>query len=361
MHATICVMVDAPGRSMMIGMHIDVMTQPAARADVARLAEQVAGAGFSGLVFTEMSQPPWISIATAHDAAPDLDLMTGIAVAFPRSPMITAQIAWELAEVTEGRFRLGLGSQVRAHIERRYGTDFDPPVKRLRDYVLAVKASWAGFAGAKLDHHGAFYHLSLLPAMGVPRRHQHEDLKIDIAAVGNAMVRAAGEVADGIHVHPFHSVPYLEDRLLPALREGTEAAGRRVEDVDLIVPVFAVPGDSPEERAATEQIARSQIAFYGSTKNYAYQFDDLGFEGTSAKLNERLKAGDMAGMAALITDEMLDHYAVVCRWDELADRLNDRYAGIAHRVVMYTAAADIGRNPTHLGRWGEIARAVRAG
>lgn len=341
-------------------MHIDVMTQPARRADVARLASDVAGAGFSGLVFTEMSQPPWLSIAAAHDAAPDLDLATGIAVAFPRSPMVTAQTAWELAEATGGRFRLGLGSQVRAHIERRYGVEFDPPVKRLRDYVLAVRACWAGFRGEQLAHDGDFYRLSLLPAMGLPRRHGHEDLKVDIAAVGRAMVRTAGEVADGIHVHPFHSLAYLEQRLLPALAEGTAAAGRTVADVELIVPVFAVPGDTPAARAFTEGIARSQIAFYGSTKNYAYQFDDLGFTGTSAQLNDRLKAGDMAGMAALITDEMLDQFAVVCRWDELADRLVKRYARTAHRVVMYTAAADVARHPDRLGPWGEVAGAVRA-
>ncbi len=341
-------------------MHVDVMTQPAAPADVAHLARTVAAAGFSGLVFTEMSQPPWLSIATAHEAAPELDLATGIAVAFPRSPMIMAQTAWELAEVTQGRFRLGLGSQVRAHIERRYGVDFDPPVARLRDYVLAVRASWAGFRGEPLRHEGDFYRLSLLPAMGVPRRHAHEDIKLDIAAVGRAMVRAAGEVADGIHVHPFHSVPYLRQRLLPALEEGTGAAGRDLGDVELIVPVFAVPGDTPEERATTEQLARQQIAFYGSTKNYAYQFDDLGFEGTSARLNERLKAGDMAGMAALITDEMLEHYAVVCPWDDLADRLLERYGGIAGRIVMYTATTDLARRPDNAGRWGEVARTVRA-
>jgi len=341
-------------------MHVDVMTQPATPADVAHLARTVATAGFSGLVFTEMSQPPWLSIATAHEAAPELDLATGIAVAFPRSPMIMAQTAWELAEVTQGRFRLGLGSQVRAHIERRYGVDFDPPVARLRDYVLAVRASWAGFRGEPLRHEGDFYRLSLLPAMGVPRRHAHEDIKLDIAAVGRAMVRAAGEVADGIHVHPFHSVPYLRQRLLPALEEGTGAAGRDLGDVELIVPVFAVPGDTPEERATTEQLARQQIAFYGSTRNYAYQFDDLGFEGTSARLNERLKAGDMAGMAALITDEMLEHYAVVCPWDDLADRLLERYGGIAGRVVMYTATADLARRPDNAGRWGEVARTVRA-
>lgn len=336
------------------------MTQPAALPDVRRLAATVEDAGFSGLVFTEMSQPPWISIVAAHEAAPNLHLSTGIAVAFPRSPMITAQIGWELAEATNGHFRLGLGSQVRAHIERRYGVAFEPPVARLRDYVEAVRASWAAFRGGRLNHHGPFYQLSLLPPMGIPRRHQHEDIKLDIAAVGRAMVRTAGAVADGVHVHPLHSDAYLQNRLLPALREGAAAAGRSVQDVELIVPVFAIPGDSHGERHATEQFARQQIAFYGSTKNYAYQFDDLGFEGTSARLNERLKAGDTEGMAALITDEMLEQFAVVAPWDELADRLLERYRGVAARLVMYTAVADLARRPDNLGRWGEVARAVRA-
>ena len=341
------------------GVHVDVMTEPAALADVQQLAGQVAGAGFSGIVFTEMRQPPWLSIVAAHQAAPDLHLATGIAVAFPRSPMLTAQTAWELAEATDGRFRLGLGSQVRAHIERRYGVEFDPPVARMRDYVLAVRAALAAFRGeAPLAHEGRFYRLSLLPPMGRPRRHGHEDVKIDIAAVGDAMVRAAGEVADGIHVHPLHSAPYLKDKLLPALATGTTAAGRSTDDVELMIPVFAAPGDTPEARETLVQRCRAQIAFYGSTKNYAFQFDDLGFDGTSARLNERLKAGDMAGMADLITDDMLDHFAVICRWDELADRLVDRYDGIASRLIMYTAVEAIRTDPSTLGPWGEVARSV---
>ncbi len=340
-------------------VHLDVMTEPGSWADVQQLARDTAATGFSGLVFTEMRQPPWISVVAAHHAAPALHLATGIAVAFPRSPMVTAQTAWELAEATSGRFRLGLGSQVRAHIERRYGTEFEPPVARLRDYVLAVKACWRAFRGeAPLEHDGPFYRLSLLPAMGRPRRHGHEDLTVDIAAVGRAMVRAAGEVADGIHVHPLHSVPYLRNRLLPALDEGAARGGRDADDVHLLIPVFAAPGDTPAERAPLVQRCRTQVAFYGSTRNYAFQFDDLGFEGTSARLNERLKAGDVAGMAALITDEMLEHFAVVCRWDELADRLAERYGGLAHRLIMYTAADALTKDPTSLGRWAEVARAV---
>jgi probable F420-dependent oxidoreductase len=342
-------------------MNVDVMTDPAAWDDVQRLARAVEKAGFAGLVFTEMSRTPWLSIAAAHEAAPLLHLSTGVAVAFPRSPMVTAQTAWELAELTGGRFRLGLGSQVRAHIERRYGSAFDRPVARMVDYVTAVRDCWAAFRGeAPLDHFGPYYRMSLLPAIGRPRRHAHEDLKVDIAAVGESMVRAAGEVADGVHVHPLHSLPYLSRRLLPALAKGVAKAGREVEDVDLIIPVTAVPGDTPEERAPLLQRARTQIAFYGSTKNYAFQFDDLGFDGTSARLNERMKAGDVPGMAGLITDDVLEHFAVVCPWDELADTLIARYGRIASRLVMYTAADSITRNPGTVGRWGEVARAVAA-
>jgi hypothetical protein len=130
--------------------------------------------------------------------------------------------------------------------------------------------------------------------------------------------------------------------------------------VQLTVPVFAVPGNSPEEQEPLLAVARTQVAFYGSTRNYAFQFDDLGFEGTSAKLNERLKAGDLAGMAATITDEMLEHFAVVAPWDELADRLLERYGDIATRLVMYTAEWSIRADPKNAGRWGEVARALEA-
>ncbi len=341
-------------------MHIDVMTEPASWADVQRLAGAIERAGFSGMVFTEMRQPPWVSVVAAHQAAPTLQLSTGIAVAFPRSPMVTAQTAWELAEATGGRFRLGLGSQVKGTIVRRYGSDFEPPVGRLRDYVQAVKACWRAFRGeGPLDHRGPHYQLTHLPLIAQPRRHDHEDLRVDIAAVGPAMVRAAGEVADGIHVHPLHSMAYLHQRLLPALAEGTARSDRAVEDVALMIPVMAAPGDTAEERAPLIERCRGQLAFYGSTRNYAFQFDDLGFEGTTARLGERMKAGDLAGMAELITDEMLEQFAVVCPWDELADRLLERYGHIADRLIMYTAANDL-KDPTARGRWSEVATAVRA-
>lgn len=341
-------------------MDLDLMAGATTWAETARMARDVEGAGFGGMLFTETTQTPWMSIAAAATAAPTLQFTTGIAVAFPRSPMVAAGLAWELAENTEGRFRLGLGSQVKAHIERRYATDFDPPGPRLRDYVRAVKACFRAFRGEeRLHHDGPYYSLSLLPDAWAPRRHGYGDVKVDISAVAPWMCRMAGAEADGVHVHPFHSVQYLEERLLPAVAEGAASAGRTIDDVDLIIPVFAVPGDTPEERAPLLDRARFQIAFYGSTRNYAFQFDDLGFEGTSARLNELLKAGDLRGMAATITDEMLAHYAVVTTWDDLADTLVARYGGVATRLVMYLAEPSIQADPANLARWGEVAAAVR--
>lgn len=341
-------------------MDLDVMV-PAMRWDqVATLARDVEAAGFSGMLFIETGQTPWMTLATAATAAPTLTLSTGIAVAFPMSPMVTAHLAWELAENTGGRFRLGLGSQVKAHIERRYGVDYEPPGPRLRDYVLAVQDILAAFRGERpLAHEGRYYRHTLLPEQWRPRPHPYGDITVDVSAVGPWMCRMAGEVADGVHVHPLHSMAYVENRLLPAVREGAVRAGRAPSEIDLLVPAFIVPGDSPEEREWLATRARTQIGFYGSTRNYAFQFDDLGFEGTSARLNDRLKAGDLDGLAATITDELLDAFAIVGRWDEIADLIIDRYAGVAARVISYLAVEDIERHPEHLGRWGEIARAVR--
>lgn len=344
-------------------MEIDIMTRAAPWVEVAERARQFEAAGFSGLAFTETSAVPWMCIAAAATAAPKLHLSTGIAVAFPRSPMIAAGIAWELAENTKGRFRLGLGSQVRAHIERRYGAAFDPPGPRMRDYLQAVKACLRAFRGEeKLNHVGPYYQLTMLPDAWRPRMHEYgTDIKVDMSAVGPYMTRAAGEVADGIHVHPLHSIPYIEKILLPKVAEGTAKTGRKPSDVDLLVPVFTIVGDSEAERASMKQAARAQIAFYGSTKNYGFQFDMLGYEGVSAKLNDRLKAGDTAGMAALITDEMLEHYAVTASWSELGPKLLQRYKGKAARVLLYQAEESMRRDPSTVRKWATVAAAVRSG
>lgn len=329
--------------------------------NTAKLAGNLEEAGFSGMLFTEAGQVPWMMIAAAAMAAPSLSFSTGIAVAFPRSPMVSAQIAWELAQNTQGRFRLGLGSQVRGHIERRYSALWDKPAPQMRDYVSAFQACIRAFRGEeKLAHDGPYYQMSLLPAQWSPPRHDFEDVKVDISAVGPMMCQLAGELCDGIHVHPMHSMNYIDSRLKPAVEKGAQKAGRSVDEIELMVPVFAIPGDTLEAREAMTNRARMQIAFYGSTPNYAFQFDDLGFDGTTQKLGQLMKKGDMAGMASTITDEMLEHFALIAKWDDMADALVNRYQGVASRVIMYLANEDIHRNPGNLPRWGEIAQAVRA-
>ena len=293
-------------------MRFDLMTGAATWADAAQLARDVEGAGLlAGCCSPRRPRPRGWRSRRRPPRRRRSSSAPGIAVAFPRSPMVAAGLAWELAENTGGRFRLGLGSQVKAHVERRYGAEFDPPGPRMRDYL-------AGRAGvpARLPRRGAPRPRRCLttscpccPPEWAPRRHDFGDIKVDVSAVGPWMCRMAGEVADGIHVHPLHShaVPRTNG-CCPAVAEGAAKAGRSPSDVDLIIPVFAIPGDTPEERAALVERARFQIAFYGSTRNYAFQFDDLGFEGTSARLNERLKAGDLAGMAA--TDHRRDARAL---------------------------------------------------
>jgi probable F420-dependent oxidoreductase len=340
-------------------MQFDLMVGNMTWRESAELAVQLQQEGFSGMLFTEAGQVPWMMITAAAMAAPNLAFSTGIAVAFPRSPMISAQIGWELARNTEGRFRLGLGSQVKGHVVRRYGAVYDKPAPQMRDYVQAVHACLRAFRGEQaLSHDGPYYKLNYLPAQWSPPRHEHENVKIDISAVGPLMSRVAGELADGVHVHPMHSIPYIRNRLLPGIAAGAKRAGRSPDQIELIVPVFAVVGDSPEEREPLLRRTRMQLGFYGSTPNYAFQFDDLGYAGTTAKLGGFMKNNDTKAMTETITDEMLAHFAVVAKWDDMADRLVERYRGTASRVVMYLAGESIARNPRNLGRWGEIARAV---
>lgn len=324
------------------------------------LTRHASKAGFSGIVFAEAGRTAYLSVAAAALAADDLDLNTGIAVAFPRSPMVTAKIAWELADASDGRFTLGLGPQVKAHIERRYGAEFDPPGPRLREYVEAVRAIFRAFQGEeRLNFEGRYYRHTLLPSQWSPGPIRRPDIPIYVSAVGPWMTAMAGEIADGIHVHPFHSPTYIDQVLLPRVAEGAARAGRDPAEVDLAVPVFTIVGDTEEERRIWRDHARSQIAFYGSTKNYAFQFDVVGFEGTSARLNDAMKAGDMAAMASLITDDMLQHFAVEASWDDLADALVVRYGSTAHRLVFYFAEPARRRDPQLFDRFGEVARAIR--
>ncbi len=236
------------------------------RWDAARTLERH---GFGGLVLTENTGSAFMGATAASLAAPGLRVSTGVAVAFPRSPMVTAGAAWDLARVTDGRFRLGLGTQVRAHIERRYASEFDPPGPRLAEYVRAVRAAFAGFRGEPLDFEGRWWSMSLLPGEWSPGPIDVPDPPIDIAAVNPWMLAMAGEVADGVHIHPLNHACYIRETVIPEVTVGARRCGRDPADLELIVPVFTVVGDD-EERSSWREMARMQVAFYGSTPNYAF-------------------------------------------------------------------------------------------
>jgi len=339
-------------------MHVDVMTFPGPLRQIGEVARDVAAAGFDGVLFTEGGRTAYLSAGAVAVAVPGLHVSTGVAVAFPRSPMVTAQVAWELQEATGGNFRLGLGTQVKAHVVRRYSSAFDHPGPRLADYVGAVRASFAAFAGAPLDHHGPFYELTFLTPQWSPGPIDFPPPPIDVAAVNPWMLRMAGAVADGVHMHPIGESGYLRRTALPAITAGAQAAGRDPADIAMIVPVMCVVGDTDAEQAADREHMRSMLAFYGSTPNYAFIFDDAGFEGTTARLREKQKAGDMAGMVAQITDEHMAVFTTEATWDGLADALRARYDGLASRLVFYNAIQQRVAAPERFRRYGEVARSL---
>lgn len=346
----------AVGEMYRSNVQVDLMTIPQPLARIGDVAKRAQAAGFSGLLFTETGRTAYLNAAVAATAAPGLALSTGVAVAFPRSPFVTAATAWELQEASNGNFRLGLGTQVRTHVVRRYGMPFERPGPRLRDYVRAVKACFAAFRTGKLDHHGEFYQLDFITPQWSAGPIEAPDPKVDVAAVNPWMLRMAGEVADGVHVHPLGEPGYLARHVVPNVAAGAEKAGRPASDVAVIVPVMTIVGDTDEERHKERELVRSSLSFYASTPNYAFILDEAGFEGTTARLRERQKAGDFAGMAAQISDDHIATFATESTWDGLADALVDKYAGTASRLVLYNALGD----PDRFDRYGEIARRISA-
>jgi probable F420-dependent oxidoreductase len=327
---------------------------------VAAVARQVQDLGFSGLWFLEGGREAFLGSAVAATATEGLDVGTAVALAFPRSPMVTAQMAWELAEASGGRFVLGLGPQIKAHNRYRFSVESEPPAPRLREYVLALRAIFRAFQGTEpLAFHGEYYTHTLLPPTLNPGPIEHPDVPVWMGAVGPRMAQVAGEVADGLHVHPFHSRTYLADVLLPALRAGAEQAGRDPSTLRVAAPCFVATGESDEEIAVARDAARVGIAWYGTTVAYRPVFEAHGWGDTQTRLAALLKAGDHAGMAAAITDEMLDEYVVTARWDALAAALVARYDGLVDRVFNHFAVAQWEARPELAGHWGAVAAEVR--
>ena len=343
-------------------MQLDIIAHPGALTASQAHAREVEAAGFGAVWWTDAGRSAYLAATASALGTERLQIGTGIAVAFPRSPMVTAGIAWELADATRGRFVLGLGSQVKTHIERRYSTEFDPPGPRMKEYVQAVKAIFRAFRGdEKLSFSGRYYDFSLLPSAWSPGPIDVPAPPVYISAVLPYMSRVVGEVADGIHVHPLHSPAYVRDVQIPAIQKGLDRSGRSLGDITFSVPIMTAVGDSDEELAKTREHARLMIGFYGSTPPYAPIFDHHGFSGLTQELNALQKRGDVKGMLGLVTDEVLDHYTVSAGWNELGPKLVERYRDLAPnvRVTSYTAAEGWS-DPATREKWAHVAKTMAA-
>ncbi|MGA9531453.1 MAG: TIGR03617 family F420-dependent LLM class oxidoreductase [Anaerolineales bacterium] len=333
-------------------MKFDTSIAPESLTQMPALAESAERVGFDAIWTSETQHNPFLPLAIAAEHSDTIGLGTAIAVAFARSPGTVAYTAWDLAAASGGRFMLGLGTQVRAHIERRFGLDWpEPPAEGLREFVGAVRALWASWQhGEKLAYRGDRYKLTLMTPFFNPGPIDHPEIPIFLAGVNPGMCRLAGEIADGLHAHPLHSVRYLQKVVQPAVADGAAAAGREPGEVQLSVTAFVVT----DEREA--DLVRSQIAFYASTPTYRRVLALHGWGDVAERLSALVRRGEWETMAAEISDPILETFAVVASEAELGAALRARYDGLADRLTIYRPF----RADADLASWRSLAEALRA-
>lgn len=299
------------------------------------LATAVEEFGFDGLWVAEAAHNPFLPLAHASLATQRISLGTAIAVAFARSPMIMAQTAWDMARHSNGRFILGLGTQIKPHITKRFSAKWGRPVQQLREYVEALRAIWRSFqTGAALEYKGKYYNLSPLTPLFTPPPLEHHKIPIYIAGVNTGLAQLAGELCDGFHVHSFHTPAYLRDVLLPAFQAG-RAKSALGQPLALSCAVFVITGLDAAAVEESKTLAKSQIAFYASTPSYSRVLELHGWEDLIPRLNRLLRRNRWNEMHRLISDEMLEQFAVIAPPDELPYKLRERYAGLLDRAGYY--------------------------
>jgi probable F420-dependent oxidoreductase len=304
-----------------------------AREEAARQEQR----GYDGLWSAETSHDPFFPLLLAAEGTERVDLGTAITVAFARNPMTLAQTAWDLQAASGGRFVLGLGSQIKPHITRRFSMPWSHPAARMREMILAIRAIWACWNdGTKLDFRGEFYTHTLMTPFFNPGPNPHGDARIFLAGVGERMTEVAGEVADGFICHGFTTRRYLEEVTLPSLEKGRAKAGKTMEGFELTGPMFVVTGRDEDEMAKAATGVRGQIAFYGSTPAYRKVLELHGWGDLQDELNRLSKEGRWGEMGTLIDDEILREFAVVAPLDEVAGGLASRWGGLLDRISFYT-------------------------
>src|SRR5215831_16307062 len=325
--------------------------------DAGRLAAQAERLGYDGLWTAEAGHDPYLPCAAAAAATDHMTIGTNIAVAFPRSPLVHAQIAWDLQAASHGRFVLGLGTQVKGHNERRYSTPWTAPGPRLREMVQLIRHIWDVWQnGARPGFEGKHYRFSLMTPFFSPAPLEWPDIPIYIAGVNPYMCRLAGELCDGFHVHPFHSRKYIDEVVLPNVEHGLAKAGRKRSQVALATTAFVIMGKDRDEIERAKAPVRQQISFYASTRTYSGVLEAHGWGDTAARLNEKAAKGDWGGMASLITDEMLDVYAVQGTYDEIPGLLRKKYGEVMDRIGFYVPMGAGGTDET---TWRDLISACR--
>jgi probable F420-dependent oxidoreductase len=318
-------------------------------------AKEREEAGYSGIWTAETSHDPFFPLLLAAQSTQEVELGTSIAVAFARNPMLLANIGYDLQAYSKGRFLLGLGSQIKPHITKRFSMPWSHPAPRMREMILAIRAIWDCWNNdSKLDFRGDFYTHTLMTPFFNPGPNPYGVPKIFLAGVGELMTEVAGEVADGFLCHGFTTEKYLREVTIPALERGRAKAGKTMEGFEVMGPSFVVTGTNEEELATASQGTKQQIAFYGSTPAYKGVLDAHGWGGLQEELNALSKQGKWVEMGNLIDDEILNTFAVVGEPEKIAPELSTRYGDVIHRISFY---APYRSDPE---RWQGVLAALRA-
>ena len=321
-------------------------------------AHDLEAAGYSGAWTAETSHDPFLPLLIGAEHTNKIELGTSIAVAFARSPMTLAHTAWDLQAFSNGRFVLGLGSQIKPHITKRFSMEWSHPAARMRELVLAMRAIWNTWVtGERLQFRGEFYTHTLMTPFFTPPASDLDGFgppKVFLAGVGELMTEVAGEVCDGFICHGFTTEKYLRDVTLPALERGRAKAGKTMEGFEIVGPSFVVTGSDDEQLAAAASATRQQIAFYGSTPAYRGVLDIHGWGGLQGELNTLSKQGEWEKMGTLIDDEILNTFAVVGEPEAIAPELTRRYGDIIERISFYAPYQSDPR------RWRAVLDALKA-
>jgi len=303
-------------------------TGPARIAETARQLEEM---GFDGLTTPETGHDPFLPLAIAAEHTSRVNLGTNVAIAFPRTPMVVAQMAWDLQQWSAGRFNIGLGTQVKGHNERRYSAPWpSPPGPRMREYILCLKAILNTFKNPTQPDYfsGEHYQFTLMPPFFNPGPIEHPDIPIYISALNPYMARLAGELCDGLRLHPLATLGYTKEVVLPAIDAGAKKAGRKGSDIDLVGSPFIITGKDESEVEANKTMMKQQIAFYASTRTYHRVLEFHGWGDVGMELHRMSVEGKWGEMLNVVTDELLEEFAVIATYDKLIPKLKERWGDV---------------------------------